>query len=253
MTPARLALLCGAGLAAGAVNALAGGGSLISFPALLAVGLPSVPANVTNTVALWPGYVGGALGYAGALRARARELAALAVTTTAGSVVGVLLLLRTSPDIFHTLVPFLILASCLLLAVQPTVAQLVRRLPDRTGDGRRPVLLHACVLAAAVYGSYFGAGLGVMLLAVLGVLLHETLQETNGMKNALSLLINTVALIAFALFGPVDWAAVLVMAAASLVGGYAGAHVAQRLDARVLRATVVVFGVVVAVWLLLKG
>ena len=252
MNPAHIALLAGAGLLAGAVNAIAGGGSLISYPALLAVGLPSVPANVTNSVALWPGYVGGALGYTTSLRKRGRQLAALAVTTTLGGVVGVLLLLSTSPDIFHALVPFLILASCLLLAIQPTVAAWVRRLPERAGGGHGG-LLHTCVFVAAVYGSYFGAGLGVMLLAVLGVLLPESMQETNGLKNALSLLINTVALIAFALFGPVNWLAVLIMAVASLAGGIGGAHVAKRLNAKVLRATVVVFGVAVAIWLLVQG
>lgn len=252
MTPTHLALLAGAGLLAGAVNAIAGGGSLISYPALLAVGLPSVAANVTNSVALWPGYVGGVLGYSSSLRARAGQVAALAVTTTLGGVVGVLLLLTTSPDVFQALVPFLILTSCLLLAIQPTVAGWVRRLPDHQG-GRPRVLLHTSVFVAAVYGSYFGAGLGVMLLAVLGVLLHETMQETNGLKNALSLLINTVALVAFALFGPVNWASVLIMAVASLAGGIGGAHVAKRLNARVLRATVVTFGVAVAFWLLIKG
>jgi uncharacterized membrane protein YfcA len=253
VTLGALALLAGAGFLAGTVNAVAGGGSLISFPALLAVGYPAVPANVTNTVALWPGYVGGALGYTGLLRRRLHELLPLAVTSLVGAVLGALLLLTTSADVFRALVPYLILASCLLLAVQPTVARIVRGLPGAPEDGHRPVALHACVLAASVYGSYFGAGLGVMLLAVLGVLLRDGLGELNGIKNALSLLINTVALVAFALFGPVEWAAVLVMAVASLVGGYCGALVARRIAPGVLRASVLVFGVVVAGWLLVHG
>lgn len=119
MSPGDYALLAGAGLLAGGINSIAGGGSLISFPGLLAVGLPSVPANVTNTVALWPGYLGGALGYIGLLRPRMRQLAGLAVTATVGAGVGAVLLLTTSQAIFHALVPFLILGFCRLLAVQP--------------------------------------------------------------------------------------------------------------------------------------
>ena len=246
MNPGEVGLLAGAGFLAGAVNSVAGGGSLISFPALLGAGYPAVPANVTNSVALWPGYVGGALGYAGMLRQRAREFAPLAVTSLVGAVLGAVLLLTTSASVFKSLVPYLILASCVLLAAQPRIAAWVRSRGEPGDDATHPVVLHVCVLGASCYGSYFGAGLGVMLLAVLGVLLHEGLNEVNGIKNALSLLINTVALVAFALFGPVQWAAVLVMATTSLAGGYAGALVAKRIDPRVLRGSVFVFGVVVA-------
>lgn len=253
MSPGTIGLLAGAGFLAGAINSVAGGGSLISFPALLGAGFPAVPANVTNTVALWPGYVGGALGYAGMLRRRSREFLPLAGTALVGAVLGAVLLLTTSADVFRSLVPYLILAACALLAAQPRIAAWVRSRSRHVGGRPNSTALHACVLAASCYGSYFGAGLGVMLLAVLGVLLQETLNEINGIKNALSLLINTVALVAFALFGPVQWGAVLVMAVASLVGGYGGALVARRISPRVLRGSVLVFGVVVAVWMILKG
>ncbi|MGN6331256.1 MAG: sulfite exporter TauE/SafE family protein [Motilibacteraceae bacterium] len=247
MNIGEVGLLAGAGFLAGAVNSVAGGGSLISFPALLGAGYPAVPANVTNSVALWPGYVGGALGYAGMLRERAREFVPLAVTSLIGAVLGAVLLLTTSASVFKSLVPYLILASCVLLVLQPRIARWLRSRGEPGADQvAHPAVLHGCVLAASCYGSYFGAGLGVMLLAVLGVLLHEGLNEVNGIKNALSLLINTVALIAFALFGPVQWPAVLVMATTSLLGGYAGALVAKRIDPRVLRGSVFVFGVVVA-------
>lgn len=250
MTPHDVVLLAGAGLVAGSVNAVGGGGSLISFPALLTVGFASVPANVTNTVALWPGYTGGALGYRQEIRDQRVRLAALALTSAVGAIVGAVLLLNVPAGLFRALVPFLILASCLLLAVQPAVARLVRRLPgfDR---GHRSAPLHAAVGLSSVYGAFFGAGLGVMLLGALGVFLTEDLQRVNALKNALSLLINTIALLAFALFGPVVWDAVFVMAIASLLGGYAGARVARRLNATALRAAVMLFGVAVAVRLLI--
>lgn len=243
-------LLAVAGFFAGSVNAVAGGGSLISFPALLAVGFPSVPANVTNTVALWPGYTGGVLGYREEIRAERPVLRALAVSSTVGAIVGAAVLLTTSSRIFRAVVPFLILASCALLAVQPSVARLVRRLGGADRE-HRSMPLHLTVFAGSAYGSYFGAGLGVMLLGTLGIFLGDDLQRVNALKNALSLLINTVALVAFAVFGPVAWNAVVIMAVASLVGGYSGARLARRVAAVVLRIGVITFGVVVALRLLI--
>ncbi len=250
MTPGQTTLLAGAGFLGGAINAVAGGGSLVSFPALLAVGLPSVTANVTNTVALWPGYVGGALPYRDELRTQRSRVVALALTSLAGAALGAVLLLTTPASLFTLLVPYLVLAACALLAVQPWVAARVAARPGQSQGSQAP--LHLGVLASSVYGAYFGAGLGVMLLAVLGIFLPEDLARLNGLKNALSLSINTLALLAFVLFGPVRWAAVLVMAVASLLGGVAGARVAKRLSSRVLRLVVIVFGVLVAVKLLLS-
>lgn len=252
MTPGQDALLAGAGFLAGAINAVAGGGSLISFPALLAAGLPSVPANVTNTVALWPGYVGGVLPYRQELAADRARVTALGLTSLVGAVGGAVLLLTTPASVFTLLVPYLVLSACLLLAVQPRVAAWVagRRGASEAHGSQLP--LHLGVLASSVYGAYFGAGLGVMLLAVLGIFLPEGLARLNGPKNALSLSINTVALAAFVLFGPVRWLAVLVMAVTSLLGGFVGARVARRLSSRVLRLVVITFGVVVAVKLLLS-
>lgn len=253
MSPGAPWLLAGAGFLAGAVNAVAGGGSLISFPALLAVGVPSVPANVTNSVALWPGYAGSVVGYRRELADERRRTVALALTSLVGAAGGAVLLLTTPASVFTALVPYLVLSACALLAVQPRVARWVAA---RAGaDGRHPVGLpvHAGVLVSSVYGSYFGAGLGVMLLGILGIFLADPLARLNGLKNALSLSIATVALAAFALFGPVRWWLVLVMAAASLAGGFAGARVARRLSSRVLRVLVIGFGVLVAAKLLLLG
>lgn len=250
MTPGHVVLLAVAGFLAGAINAVAGGGSLISFPALLAVGLPSVTANVTNTVALWPGYIGGTVPYRAELSAQRARVIALGLTSLVGAALGAVLLLTTPASVFTLLVPYLVLASCALLAVQPTVAARVA-VGTRDGGATAGLPLHLGVLAASVYGAYFGAGLGVMLLAILGILLPEGLSELNGLKNALSLTINTLALLAFVFFGPVRWVAVLIMAVTSLVGGLAGARVARRLSSRVLRLVVIIFGVVVAVKLLL--
>ena len=252
MTLATVLLLAAAGFAAGAVNAVAGGGSLISFPALLAAGYPSVPANVTNTVALWPGYAGSVAGSRPELAGQRLRVQALGVTSVAGAVLGAVLLLRTSAEAFRAVVPFLILLACLLLAVQPRLAALVRRLPGSDREHRHGVL-HVAALLAAVYGAYFGAGLGVLLLGVLGTFLPDALARVNALKNVLSLVVNTVALVAFALFGPVRWGAALVVAVTSPAGGFLGARLARRIPAALLRALVVAYGVVVAVVLLLTG
>jgi uncharacterized membrane protein YfcA len=244
-------LLAAAGLAAGGVNAIAGGGSLISFPALLAVGYPTVAANVTNTVALWPGYIGGAVGYRSELAGQRGRAVAFSVTSVAGAMAGCLLLLVTPGGVFDALVPSLIAVASLLLALQPWLKKRLTAAGPVTG-GRHQVLLHGGILLGGVYGAYFGAGLGVMLLGILGVFVHDHLQRVNAVRAVLSLVINTVAFAAFAIFGPVRWYAVAVMAVASLAGGFAGARVARRLPPAVLRGVIVTFGLGVAVALALR-
>lgn len=251
MTLADAALIAAAGFLAGAVNAVAGGGSLISFPALVASGLPSLDANVTNTTAVWPGYLGGTIAYRHKLQNQGDRLRPLAVTAGLGAVAGSVVLLAAPDAVFDAIVPFLVLAGSLLLALQPRIASLVRARADVEAEGQT-LLLHVATFVAAAYGAYFGGGLGVILLAVLGIFIADHLQRLNAAKAVLSLLINTIALIAFALFGPVDWIAVAIVAPASLIGGYAGGHLARRLSADALRTTVVGFGVVVAVWLFLR-
>jgi len=246
---AEALFLAVAGLAAGSINAVAGGGSLLSFPALLALGIPPLAANVTNSVAVWPGYVGTTWGYRRELADQRRRLLGLAPAAVAGAALGCLLLLDASAQSFETVVPFLIILGSLLLAVQSRLTERMRRWPGG-GSGVRAPLLHLSVLLAAVYGAYFGGGLGVLLLAGLGLFVADDLQRLNGLKSALSLLINAVALVAFSLFAPVDWGAVAVMAPAALAGGYLGARLARRLDPTGLRALIVLFGLAVGVALL---
>ena len=252
MTPEVAALLAGAGLLAGAVNALAGGGSLISFPALLAAGYPPVTANVTNTVALFPGYAGSVAGGRRELVGQGPRLRSIGVTSVVGAVLGATLLLTTPGDVFRAVVPFLILLACALLVAQPRLARFVQRGTGSEKDARSPGL-QVCVLLSAVYGAYFGAGLGVMLLGVLGVFLAEQLRVVNALKNVVSVVVNAVALVAFGLFGPVAWEAVVVIAVASLTGGYLGARIAGRIPSALLRAAVVAYGVVISVLLLVRG
>jgi uncharacterized membrane protein YfcA len=263
LEPAQLLLLAAAALLAGAVNAVAGGGSLLSFPALLAVGYPAITANVTNSVALTPGYFGGTLGYRRELAGQRRRILALGATSATGAVVGAVLLLVSSPELFEAIVPFLIFLACGLLALQPRLARLVRA--RRAGDGdqepgdpaagpdRHTGPLFATQFLAAMYGAYFGAGVGIMMLAILGIFLTDSLQRLNALKGLLSFLISVVAAVWFALFAEVSWVAVAVMAVASLLGGQLGVVLARRLNDQVLRWLVIAFGVAVGLRLLLAG
>lgn len=234
------------GFLAGAINAIAGGGSLISFPALLAVGYPSVSANVTNTVSVLPGYVGGTIGYRRELAGQGPQLRRLTPISVVGSIVGAVALLTLSSELFDGIVPVLVLLASVLLVLQPRIQRWVL---SRHEDGfaRSEAALQLSTFVAAAYGAYFGGGLGVVLLAVLGVFLSEGLQRVNALKSALTLVINVVAMVAFALFGPVQWVAVAIVAPMSLAGGWVGAWFARRLKPSVLRWSVAAFGVVVAV------
>jgi uncharacterized membrane protein YfcA len=251
LEPAQLLLLAAAALLAGAVNAVAGGGSLLSFPALLAVGYPAITANVTNSVALTPGYFGGTLGYRRELTGQRRRILALGATSAVGAVVGAFLLLVSSPELFERIVPFLIFLACGLLAAQTRLARLVQ--VRRAGAGRHTGPLFAAQFLAAVYGAYFGAGVGIMMLAILGIFLTDSLQRLNALKGLLSLLISVVAAVYFALLADVSWVAVAVMAVASLLGGQLGVLLARRLNDQVLRWLVIAFGVAVGVRLLLAA
>ena len=248
------AVLAVAAALAGAFNAVAGGGSLISFPALLFVGYPAVTANVTNTVALFPGYVGGTIGYRRELEGQRGRAIVLGVNSTIGAVFGSYLLLVSSPEVFERIVPFLILAACALLAVQTPLARMVQR---RAGEGNAGwpnlLALHVLQFIGAVYGAYFGAGLGIMMLAVLGIFLADTLQRLNALKGLMSLVINVVGAVYFALLAEVIWVAVGIMAVASLIGGRVGVALARRLNDRALRWMVVGFGVIVAARLMVGG
>lgn len=237
----------GACLVAGAVNALAGGGSLLSYPTLVAVGLGPVSANVSNTLALWPGYVSGAA----TLRTRVAEadtrLPAYALAAGLGAVAGTVLLLAGDPDTFEAIVPFLVILAALLLAVPERWLERLRNHPRAGGTA---AALGGVTIAGA-YGAYFGGGLGVILLAVLNAFVGSGLRGLNAVKAVLSLLINTVALVAFVGFAPVTWWAVGAGAPAAVVGGVIGARLADRVEIAMLRRTVVVLGIAAGIGLLL--
>jgi hypothetical protein len=215
------------------------------------VGCPNLTANVTNTVALWPGYVGGVAGYRAELDGQRGRVIALSVTGVFGAVAGCLLLLLTPASVFAASVPVLIALASLLLTAQPWLKRRLDAAQRLTGSRHRTAL-HGGVLVGGAYGAYFGAGLGVMLLGLLGVFVHDHLQRLNAVRAVLSLVINTVALSAFALFGPVRWPAVGIMAVTSLAGGFLGARAARRMSPGVLRAVVVTFGLGVALVLALR-
>jgi uncharacterized membrane protein YfcA len=251
------AALLAAGLGAGLVNAVAGGGSLITFPTLVAIGLPPVAANVSNSLAVSPGYVASVygsrreLGELAARRTR-RTLWRLLPTACAGASAGCALLLLTPARAFGVVVPFLVLAATLTLAFTERLRRLVGH-PRDLSPRRRGIATQAVVGLGTVYGGYFGAALGVMMVAALGLVLDEDLPHLNALKNAVSAVAGLVTVVAFAAFGPVDWVAVAIVGPASLIGGYTGARLARWLPARVLRATIVVIGSVAGVLLLLRA
>ncbi|MCB1039615.1 MAG: sulfite exporter TauE/SafE family protein [Acidimicrobiales bacterium] len=238
-----------AALACGAVNALAGGGSLILFPALAATGMGTLSANVTNSLATWPGYVGSIGGFRAELAAHRHRFGRLAAATVVGSLAGCVLLLATPTEAFDRVVPVLVLLAAALVAVQPLV---VRRMGAPVEHRRTRQVQVLAVALAAVYGGYFGAALGVIFLGVLGLTVDAPLRDLNGLKAGLSLVDATVSVVVFGLFGPVQWAAVAIAAPAALVGGYLGARFARRVPERPLRIGVVAFSVGVAVVLAVR-
>jgi uncharacterized membrane protein YfcA len=257
-----LALAALAAVAAGAMNALAGGGTLITFPTLIALGLPPVAANVTNTLAVAPGALGGLLAQRRELSGQGKRLARLTPAALLGGLVGGLLLLHTDEALFRRLVPWLILGAAMVLAVQePLRALLLRRLPGPSPVSATDGQLHdhseglatVCVFAASIYGGYFGAGLGVILLAALGLVLHDSLTRLNATKQAIGFTANLAAAVLFGLEGPVHWLAALVMAVGAIAGGTIGGHLAGRVRASTLRRVVVSIGILVGLVYLMRG
>lgn len=242
-----------AAAAAGAVNALAGGGTLITFPALVAAGIPAVAANVTNTVALCPGYLGATLAQAKDLRGQAGRLWMALPAGVIGGIIGGILLLNTGERVFRDLVPFLILSASGLLAAQDPLKTWLVRHADRTGA--KPVFERLAALPlglAAIYGGYFGAGLSVIVLAALGLMLDDSLTRLNALKQAVAFSVNIAAAIFFLFSGRVEWTAALVMAVGALIGGVAGGRLAGRIKPATLRWVVVVIGVVIALIYLVR-
>lgn len=236
-----LALLGAVGVTAGGVNAVAGGGSLIMLPALLALGVPPVQATVTNSISVTGGYSASVLGTRPDLRGQGPRLRTLAPTVLLGALTGCMLLLHTPPGVFAKLMPLLVLAASLLLAFQERVGRLVGE------PHAQPVWLRFVLLfLVGVYGGYFNSVLGVILIAVLSVVVVDSMNRIVALKNILQLVVGVVATTTYTLFGPVYWPAVAVLVPATLLGGFAGARAGRRLPARTLRAVIVAFGVTVA-------
>ncbi len=246
-------LLAVAGFAAGAINAVAGGGTLVSFPALIAVGYSAKVANVTNTVAIWPGYVGGCAGYRREIALQKTRAIILSVPSVLGALIGATLLLATSEDAFELIAPFLILFAAALMAFQSQLSDFAahHQIGSRGGDHLPPFLLVA-VFLSGIYGAYFGAGLSIINFAVLMILLPDDIQHSNALKALLSLVVNGVAAVYFALLGPVEWLPALVMGGACLAGGYMGVGIARALGPVWLRRAVIAFAVVFAIALFVK-
>jgi uncharacterized membrane protein YfcA len=246
-----------AGLVSGTLNAVAGGGSLVTFPALIALGLPPVAANMTNSVALTPGYVASVAGSRTELAALARArgtgtLAALLPPALVGGVLGCVALLTTPATAFAWVAAILVAGATIVLAFQQRLRGLVGQHRDLT-PRQRSLSLLTVVLLTSIYSGYCGAASGLMLVAGMGLVLDETLAHINARKNVISATVALLTVVVFALFGTVDWVAAAIVAPASLVGGYVGARQARRLPSAVLRAVIVTIGTVVSVILLLRA
>jgi hypothetical protein len=254
MTELQWLLIGLSALLAGAINALAGGGTLISFPVLVAVGLPAIAANVTNTVALCPGYLSATFAQAKDLRGQASRLWLYLPVGVLGGVAGGVLLLHTGEQAFRAAIPYLILLASLLLAAQDVLrGWLLRRAAHPHAARRLQVLGLLPVFLAAVYGGYFGAGLSVVVLAVLGLILDDSLTRLNALKQAIAFAVNLAAALFFILKGGVNWPVAAVMAAGALLGGALGGKLAGRIKPPVLRKIVVAAGLIAATVYFIRG
>lgn len=250
MTPVDAVLIALAGLGAGAINTIVGSGTLITFPTLILLGYPPLLANVSNNLGLVPGAVSGTIGYRRELAGQRWRVRWLAPASLAGGTLGAIALLVLPESAFNAIVPVLIVLSLLGVVAQPWLRE---RLQGRVGGstGARPsTALIAGVFLAGIYGGYFGAAQGVLLIALLGILAADDLQRLNATKNVLALVVNAVAAVVFVVAAEIDWAVAGLIAVGSIVGGQVGATVGRRLPPTVLRGVIVLVGAI-AVWRLL--
>ncbi|GAB2829172.1 sulfite exporter TauE/SafE family protein [Lentzea nigeriaca] len=238
-----------AGVFAGGINTVVGSGTLVTFPVLLAVGYPPVVANVSNSLGLVPGSLSGAWGYREELKGQKSRIARLLPASILGGIVGAVLLVTLPAKAFTAIVPVLIVIALVLVVIQPW---LNRKLSHRKGHNDGGVLLWIGVFAAGIYGGYFGAAQGVLVMGIMGVLVNEHLQRMNALKNLLTAFVNLVAGIMFIFIADVAWLAVLLLAVGSVVGGQIGAKIGRKLPPAVLRGVIVVVGVAAIVQLLMR-
>ncbi len=246
MSAWEIVAILAAGMAAGTINTVVGSGTLITFPTLLAFGVPPVTANVSNNLGLVPGSVAGAWGYRRELKGQRSRVLRLASASIIGALIGGVLLLTLPEGAFEAIVPALILLGVLLVIFQPRLSAWVARRAERQGttlDHHGAWWVWPAVLLAGVYGGYFGAAQGVLLMAILGIGVAETLQRSNAAKNVLAAFVNGVAGLLFAVVADVDWAIVGLIGLGSVVGGLLGASVGRRLPANALRVVIVLVGV----------
>ena len=243
----------------GVVNSLAGGGTLLTFPALIWIGLDPKVANITSTVALLPGALSSFLGYRQEARGVRHWFRLLIVPSLVGGLIGALLLLITPAKFFAFIVPFLILFATALFALQEPINKRLRRASDvdkQTEEARQDdgdslqkwlILAMALQFVVAIYGGYFGAGIGILMLATLGLVGLTDIHQMNGLKNALGFSINSMAAVSFVISGNIHWSSALVMAVAAILGGYSGAHFARRMGRTFVRRAVIIIGLAMAI------
>ena len=244
----ELLAVAAAGVAAGVSNALAGAGSLITFPTLVALGVPPLSANVTSTVGLVPGAAGGAIGYADLLREQRHRVPRLVVPTVAGAAAGTALLLITSNDTFEAIVPALVAGSCLLLLFQPRLTPRI----SHAGNERSP-FLYAGLAFSGAYAAYFGSAVGILLLGLLALFVSDSIQHLNAIKILLAGLANLLAAITYAFLANVDWRFAICLMVSSLIGGRLGANLARRVSGEALRVAIAVIGLAVAAVLAVRA
>jgi hypothetical protein len=246
------ALVFGAAAIAGAINSVAGGGTLVSFPTLIWLGIPSIPANATNTVALWPGSLGSVWGYRREMRGLDTRVWALVVPSVIGGLTGAVLLYQTPTDVFDRLVPVLILFATFLFMAQEPLQRRFNLAPYHEARSHWLSWVMFFQLLVGIYGGYFGAGIGILMLAALSVMGHTDIHQMNGIKNVLAVAVNAVASIYFVISGLVIWSDALVMAAGAVIGGVAGAGLARRIGRTGVRRIVVAIGFSMALSLMLR-
>ncbi|MFN0109164.1 MAG: sulfite exporter TauE/SafE family protein [Blastocatellia bacterium] len=255
MTLLQGSLLFASAAAAGAINSVAGGGTLVSFPALVWTGVPQIEANATNTLAMTPGAASSAIAYRREVAKVPRKYLVLLIPSLIGSLVGGYLLKITPPGVFASLVPYLILFATIVFMLQDQVRRLLKTDDSDEQEASTGWLIGACCyqFGVAVYGGYFGAGIGILMLAALGMLGMRHIHQMNGLKNIFGALTNGAAAVYFMFVGLINWPAALLMSVGAIVGGYGGAGLARKMGQKVIRRLVIVIGFAMAISLFFKG
>lgn len=246
-----LLLIFTAALLAGALNAIAGGGSFFSFPALLVAGVPPIVANATNALALWPGTLASIGAYRRELRGQQRDIWLFSGLSLFGGLLGAILLLYTDERRFTALIPYLLLFATLVFTFSPQITRLAQRMVGE-GNGQRWLVV-VIYIAIAIYGGFFGAGLGILTLAALALLGHDNIHRMNALKTLQAALVNGIAVATFVATGLIAWLPALIMTIGAIAGGYGGAAIARRIDARRVRMAVVVMSIGLTVWFFVRN